>query len=602
MARANSGSKSSGSKASGSRRKSARSSRRGSSGARRSVKDVPDYSVIDPSEIDEAVDVYVDAPVVKIDEIKFELDDLQAHLAVLAEAGQFVQINAGAAVRLGKVELDIQGVETQALLEARLHNVSAILARVLTTLDRNPELLESVGKALGDVGGGAHDLLSDTGDTVKSLGKGGEGAVQEIGQGAGRGVAGIGHGAQKGVEGLGQGAGRVWKASGRARSRASRGWGRAPRRAWKGSDRARSRASRAWGRAPDRASRTSARAAGSEARREAARMAQGAKTSGTRRRQGGSSRNGKGRSSGERPALSARRKENDSNLEYRRYVQREEQDPAGPPDVLLDVPELKVDLIHFELDDLDAHVALKAKVLNLVKLNVGVDVHLSMVKLDIKGVEAQVVLKARLDHVTAIVDRLMTSLDRNPELVKGLSKAVAEVGEGAGQAVGKTGDAAKDLGKGAQSALGDVGKGPGRRQATSARARARPSATSARAPARRWASSARAPARPPATSTRSSEASARPSARWARAPRVRSEASPGAAGAAEAAGRRPAQAGPQQAQQQNGGDPAAGGPGTLAKEAAKLLAKELGHAASDEATHLGLAATRKVREMGERRE
>ena len=39
---------------------------------------------------------------------------------MLAEAGHFVQLNAGAAVRLGKVELDIQGVETQALLEARL--------------------------------------------------------------------------------------------------------------------------------------------------------------------------------------------------------------------------------------------------------------------------------------------------------------------------------------------------------------------------------------------------------------------------------------------------------------------------------------------------
>ena len=78
---------------------------------------------------------------------------------------------------------------------------------------------------------------------------------------------------------------------------------------------------------------------------------------------------------------------------------------------------------------------------------VGVDVHLSRVKLDIKGVEAQVVLKARLDHVAAIVDRLMTSLDRNPELVKGLSRAVAEIGEGAGQAVGKTGDAARTSGK-----------------------------------------------------------------------------------------------------------------------------------------------------------
>jgi hypothetical protein len=125
---------------------------------------------------------------------------------VLAEAGHFVQLNAGAGVRLGKVELDIQGVETQALLEVRLENVTKILARVLTTLERNPELLESVGDALGDVGGGAHDLLTDAGDTVKSLGSGAGSAVEDVGQGAGQGVAGLGQGAQQGVEGLGQGA------------------------------------------------------------------------------------------------------------------------------------------------------------------------------------------------------------------------------------------------------------------------------------------------------------------------------------------------------------------------------------------------------------
>ncbi len=171
-----------------------------------SSRDLPDYSIIDPQEIEEAVDVYVDVPVAKVDEIKFELDDFRAHLAVLAEAGHFVQINAGAAVRLGKVELDIKGVETQAMLEARLENVTAILARVLTTLDRNPELLKSVGEALGDVGGGAHDLLTDTGDVVRSAGKGAESAVQDVGQGAGKGVAGIGKGAEQGVEGLGEGA------------------------------------------------------------------------------------------------------------------------------------------------------------------------------------------------------------------------------------------------------------------------------------------------------------------------------------------------------------------------------------------------------------
>jgi hypothetical protein len=167
---------------------------------------VPDFSIADPEEIEEAVDVFVDAPVVKVDEIKFEIDDFRAHLALLAEAGHFVQLNAGAAVRLGKVELEIQNVETQALLEVRLGEVTKILGRVLTTLDRNPKLLKSVGDALGDVGGGAHDLLGDTGDVVKSAGRGAGGAVQDVGQGAGRGVAGIGEGAQQGVEGLGQGA------------------------------------------------------------------------------------------------------------------------------------------------------------------------------------------------------------------------------------------------------------------------------------------------------------------------------------------------------------------------------------------------------------
>jgi hypothetical protein len=206
MAPATSGSRSA---KSGEKSKRSGSDGRPSSSAKRSDKqELPDYSIIDPHEIDEAVDVYIDAPVVKVDEIKFELDDFRAHLAVLAEAGHFVQVSAGAGVRLGKVELEIQGVETQALLEARLRNVTKLLGRVLTTLDRNPELLQSVGEALGDVGGGAHDLLTDTGDVVRSAGKGAESAVQDVGRGAGKGVAGIGRGAQQGVEGLGQGAGQ----------------------------------------------------------------------------------------------------------------------------------------------------------------------------------------------------------------------------------------------------------------------------------------------------------------------------------------------------------------------------------------------------------
>jgi pyruvate/2-oxoglutarate dehydrogenase complex dihydrolipoamide acyltransferase (E2) component len=46
---------------------------------------------------------------------------------------------------------------------------------------------------------------------------------------------------------------------------------------------------------------------------------------------------------------------------------------------------------------------------------------------------------------------------------------------------------------------------------------------------------------------------------------------------------------------------ASGGAGSLAKVAAKTVAKEIGSAATDEAKELGMAATRKARELGERR-
>jgi len=303
------------------------------------------------------------------------------------------------------------------------------------------------------------------------------------------------------------------------------------------------------------------------------------------RRGGGTpSRNGKrnagprDKDGGLRPAQQARREFNDADREYRRYITREEEDRAGPPDVLLDVPELRVESIHLEVDDLDAHVALKAKVLNLVKLNVGIDVHLSRVKLDIKGVEAELVLKARLDHVTAIVDRLMTSLDRNPELVKGLSKAVSQVGEGAGEAVGKTGDAAKDIGQGAQGALKDVGKGAG--EATGDIGQG---AGQAVGDVGQGAGQAVGDVGQGA-----------------------GQAAGNLGGLVGGVGQTVGQAGQalgglgqgQQQQSANGGAGEAPGPGALAKEMAKLI----GQAASGEARDISIAATRKVRELGERRE
>jgi hypothetical protein len=147
--------------------------------------------------------------------------------------------------------------------------------------------------------------------------------------------------------------------------------------------------------------------------------------------------------------------------EYEAFALEGIDDPRGDPDVLLDVPVLKVDSIHLQVDDLDARVALRAKVLDLVNLNAGVDVHLGKLRIDIKGVEAQALLKVRLDRVAAIVDRVLTTIDRNPELVKSLGRTTEQVGRGAGHALGETGEAVEEVGEGAGGAVQEVGSGAG---------------------------------------------------------------------------------------------------------------------------------------------
>ncbi|WP_051886580.1 hypothetical protein [Streptomyces hygroscopicus] len=148
--------------------------------------------------------------------------------------------------------------------------------------------------------------------------------------------------------------------------------------------------------------------------------------------------------------------------------------PAGEesgrsPDVLLDVPRLDVDEISVEVENLRARVSLQAEVLDLLKLNVGADVDLGRVNLEIKGVEAQALLKVRLDNVARIVGRVLRTIDENPQILehitKGAGAAVGDIGGGAGRAVDElgrgTGEAAEGLGRSAGSAVRDVGKAAG---------------------------------------------------------------------------------------------------------------------------------------------
>ena len=138
-------------------------------------------------------------------------------------------------------------------------------------------------------------------------------------------------------------------------------------------------------------------------------------------------------------------------------------EPSAEPDVLLDVPQLRVEEIILEVEDLRAHVSVQAEVLNLLRLSVGADVQLGGVHLDIKGVEAQALLKVRLDKVAEIINRVLATIDRNPQIVDQIvgplgaaaSELEGTVGRSVDEVAGAVGSAAPDLDRSVGEMIGE---------------------------------------------------------------------------------------------------------------------------------------------------
>src|SRR5215210_1683225 len=105
----------------------------------------------------------------------------------------------------------------------------------------------------------------------------------------------------------------------------------------------------------------------------------------------------------------------------------QEPDGQDEPDVVLDVPELEVDRITLEVQDLRAHVSILAELANLLNISVGVDARLDEVKLEIEGVEAEVHLVARLKNVRAILVKALETIGEHPEILRILARSLTQV-------------------------------------------------------------------------------------------------------------------------------------------------------------------------------
>jgi pyruvate/2-oxoglutarate dehydrogenase complex dihydrolipoamide acyltransferase (E2) component len=119
-------------------------------------------------------------------------------------------------------------------------------------------------------------------------------------------------------------------------------------------------------------------------------------------------------------------------LGHEDYVPNQDERLGGEtPAFLLDVPVLNVDELDLEVNDLRAHISIRAELASFVKINVGVDLYLDKVKLDIKGLEAQALLKINLDKVLGTLDRALESININPQI---LNEVVQDVDSAAGGA------------------------------------------------------------------------------------------------------------------------------------------------------------------------
>jgi pyruvate/2-oxoglutarate dehydrogenase complex dihydrolipoamide acyltransferase (E2) component len=117
-----------------------------------------------------APDLQLDVPVLNVEEIDLEVEDLHVRLSVQAELADLVKINIGLDAELGEAKLGIKGVEAQAQLKASLDNVRAIFSEVVESLQHNPQYFRETDRTTESEGEVEPDATNAAIERAEQLG------------------------------------------------------------------------------------------------------------------------------------------------------------------------------------------------------------------------------------------------------------------------------------------------------------------------------------------------------------------------------------------------------------------------------------------------
>lgn len=110
-------------------------------------------------------DVLLDVSELEVDRINLEVEDLRAHVSILVELANLLNLSVGVDARLDQVKLEIEGVEADVFLKVRLKHIRAILEKALDTIGEHPEILRILARSLSQV---VRESLKETLSTLDS--------------------------------------------------------------------------------------------------------------------------------------------------------------------------------------------------------------------------------------------------------------------------------------------------------------------------------------------------------------------------------------------------------------------------------------------------
>ena len=149
------------------------------------------------------------------------------------------------------------------------------------------------------------------------------------------------------------------------------------------------------------------------------------------------------------PAAAQRRDQQTQGPQANSQLALQAESGQNPPDVVLDVPNLSVEQLTLEVNNLRVNLALEARLANILHLTAGANAQIDNVRIDLRGVRAQATLLVRLDNVRAIIERTLQTLDNNPQIITQLlstvDNTVNTVGNVANTTVGTAGALAGGL-------------------------------------------------------------------------------------------------------------------------------------------------------------